>query len=391
MFPPDLSQLTVESLQRLIDNQVTESKSLDYKRDLPGNESSRKRELLADISAFANAFGGHMVIGMDSRDGVPVELRGVSGVTEDEVKQRIENVCADGIEPRLLGVSIRAVRLGSGAIVFVLHIPRSWIGPHRVTLVGHGHFYVRDSKGKHPMDTEELRAAFTATAGLVNRIRAFRDERHDLVLRQNAGPVTLPGPGLGSPLVKVLVHLVPLTAFASTELINIDSQQQLLRSIQPVAPRRAGYKSAVNLDGHVNSLEGYDLGGFWGYVQFFRTGIVEHAACFDVDETNAHRTLDGRKLEEHILDCVKLCVNAQRQLNMTPPICVLLTLGSTAGTSLIPSGSAMDQARAGPRSDRDQIQLPENVLEHFEVDISKMLVPTFEIMWNAFGRHRPAQ
>jgi hypothetical protein len=33
MLPSDLSQLTREDLQRLVDNEVVESKTIDYKRD----------------------------------------------------------------------------------------------------------------------------------------------------------------------------------------------------------------------------------------------------------------------------------------------------------------------------------------------------------------------
>ena len=35
-----------------------------------------KKELLKDMSSFANTSGGHILIGMDTDDGVPVEIAG---------------------------------------------------------------------------------------------------------------------------------------------------------------------------------------------------------------------------------------------------------------------------------------------------------------------------
>lgn len=56
-------------LQELIDNKVPEGKTIDYKRDKIGSKDSEKKEFLQDVSSFANAEGGKIIIGMDEGEG----------------------------------------------------------------------------------------------------------------------------------------------------------------------------------------------------------------------------------------------------------------------------------------------------------------------------------
>ena len=108
-----LESVDETDLQALIDNKVAETKTVEYKESLPGNSDSDKREFLADTSSFANAAGGHLVYGIREQDGVPVELLGLKLPNTDAEILRRENMIRDGIEPRIPGVSFRAVPLAS--------------------------------------------------------------------------------------------------------------------------------------------------------------------------------------------------------------------------------------------------------------------------------------
>jgi len=59
-----LESLEESDLQALIDKEDREKKTIDYKVSLPNNTYDSKKEFLADVSSFANAAGGHLVIGM---------------------------------------------------------------------------------------------------------------------------------------------------------------------------------------------------------------------------------------------------------------------------------------------------------------------------------------
>jgi predicted HTH transcriptional regulator len=46
---------------------VAESRVLDYKERLPGDSDADKREMLADVTAFANSAGGDLIYGVKER------------------------------------------------------------------------------------------------------------------------------------------------------------------------------------------------------------------------------------------------------------------------------------------------------------------------------------
>src|SRR5258708_28643064 len=66
-----LESIQESDLQALVDNQVTERKTTEYKEALPGNADGDKKEFLADVSSFANASGGDLIYGIKEQSGVP--------------------------------------------------------------------------------------------------------------------------------------------------------------------------------------------------------------------------------------------------------------------------------------------------------------------------------
>ena len=55
-------------LQNLINSKIPESKILDYKRDKIGRKDNDKKEFLFDISSFANADSGNLILGIDEEE-----------------------------------------------------------------------------------------------------------------------------------------------------------------------------------------------------------------------------------------------------------------------------------------------------------------------------------
>ncbi|MEJ1938336.1 ATP-binding protein, partial [Nostoc sp. NIES-2111] len=114
----DFEGLVEADLAELLAGQVPEGLHLDYKRDLYGTADADKREVLKDISAFANAAGGHLIIGMDEQNGVPVSIPGIAGTNPDEIVLRLEQLARTGLEPRIPGLRVRAAQPASGAVGF---------------------------------------------------------------------------------------------------------------------------------------------------------------------------------------------------------------------------------------------------------------------------------
>ena len=64
-----LESLNIADVNQLITQEICESPRLDYKRDWWGNNDEGRREMLPDIAAFANAYGGYLVLGVETERG----------------------------------------------------------------------------------------------------------------------------------------------------------------------------------------------------------------------------------------------------------------------------------------------------------------------------------
>ena len=160
------ADINEQHLKSLIDNSVSEGKSLEYKESLPGDSRDERKEFLYDVTSFANASGGDIIYGISelttsgSNTGIAGTLSGITNVNADQEILKFEGIIRDGVEPRIIGHHFRAIRLSNGNDVIILRIPKSLHGPHGVTIYGGLRFYSRKSAGKYKLDVGELRSAF---------------------------------------------------------------------------------------------------------------------------------------------------------------------------------------------------------------------------------------
>jgi len=88
MLTKNLSDVAIEDVQRLCDNRVEESHFLEFKAERIGGANDDKREFLADVSAFANASGGDLVLGVKEEGGTAVEICGIDVDDPDKAMQQ---------------------------------------------------------------------------------------------------------------------------------------------------------------------------------------------------------------------------------------------------------------------------------------------------------------
>jgi Putative DNA-binding domain len=167
----------------------SENKTLDYKRDLPGQREGEKKEFLYDASSFANTLGGDIVFGVEEQNGMAINLVGLAGINPDNEILRLQEILRDGIRPPITGVDPKVIKLTNGNVAIVVRIPKSWNPPHQVTFQKAFRFYARDSNGKYQVDVDELRSIFSLSGMIAERIRAFRVER---VAKITAGDTPVP-------------------------------------------------------------------------------------------------------------------------------------------------------------------------------------------------------
>jgi hypothetical protein len=151
-----LKIFTKEDLQRLVDEEIQESLTLDYKgsRSLAKDSKSRD-ELCKDVSAFANSAGGQIIYGIEeNKDRKPVKLDDGS----DFSREWIEQVIDSNVQPRLEGFVITPIPVGSGRHAYVLTIPQA-LGraPHQAP---DNKYYKRQNFQSVPMEDYEIRDVF---------------------------------------------------------------------------------------------------------------------------------------------------------------------------------------------------------------------------------------
>ena len=187
-------------LEGLVTNAVSESKTIEYKQAIPTKADSSVGKVLARITAFANTSGGHLLLGVEAKQGVPRKLLGVETQDPDGETLRLEQLLQSRVTPRIPGISIHPVKVDERKYVLVLRVPVSWNSPHRIT--PSGKFYGRNSAGNYELDVEELRAAFAMSETISTRIRDFRADRLAKV-QDRETPVPLAKGGC------MVVHVVP--------------------------------------------------------------------------------------------------------------------------------------------------------------------------------------
>lgn len=75
-----LEEITEADLANLIHSGVGEGQLIEYKGQIYGSSDEEKREFLKDITSFTNTYGGDLIIGMGTIEGVANRISPISGI-----------------------------------------------------------------------------------------------------------------------------------------------------------------------------------------------------------------------------------------------------------------------------------------------------------------------
>lgn len=150
MFGKRLSELKTADIERLIKEEVQEGTEIEFKEALPAQRGKRdpwlegggrvgdfaRNKILEEIIAFANAYGGVLVIGISETAKKPARAAGIVPLPEcAELAERLRLQCRDCIEPQVPLIEVAGVPTeenGCGVVVF--RVPKSQMAPHRHTV-----------------------------------------------------------------------------------------------------------------------------------------------------------------------------------------------------------------------------------------------------------------
>lgn len=374
MIPKPFEEISWRDIEALLDSRVPESRTIEYKRELPHEGESKKIPFLAGVSAFANTMGGDIVFGLEEKDGVPVAITGLSVPDVDAEILRLNNAVLNGIEPRIPQVTIKALKAGDGTHVLVLRVDKSWAAPHRVSYKDHSKFYGRNSGGKYPLDVNELRAAFTLSELLGERIRSFRESRVTALLVGRELPVTIAQGG------KLALHIVPLSAFSGPARNPIAPTSNDTTLFPPIGA--GGWNHRINLDGLVL----YDRVNEEArtYTQVFRSGAIEAVIVLEgLDD--GRRLLPCEWYEREVVKTAMKYLSGLKKFGINSHVFFFLSLIDMKGFSLGVGNSFFDQGEA---LDRDLVLVPEVMFDAQPTGLPAALRPAFDTVWNAFGYER---
>lgn len=379
MLDKPVHQLEEKDIVQVVVDQVPEGKTLDYKQALPGNEAKERVRFLADVTAMANAAGGLLLYGIaekrDGRDttGIPEDVPGLDINADMEVR-RLDNMVSQSVKPRIHGVQFHAIRLSNGKTVLAVKVPRSWNAPHVVEYENHWRFYTRSAAGNRQMDVDELRAAMTLAETISQRLNQFRLER---LSRVAAGETPVPLPS-GA---KTVLHILPLGMGDPLGRLDIADLSRRSNLYGKLLPLHSGADFRINMDG----ILAYSLrmnGPGTGYVQLFRSGAIE---VVDVPLLQPRRGIDNpyipsTSLEEGLLQSTGQYFQALQEVKVEPPVFVGLSLLGVRGYTLATRSRA-----AGEPVDRDDLILPEQLVESLSASPEAFMRPIFDVLWQACG------
>lgn len=372
--------ITEQDILDLIANKCREDKRLEFKSALATNSDKQKKEFLADISSFANASGGDLLVGIEATEGIATKIAGLDPSSLDSEILRLENILRDGLDPRIPNVKFQPVTTAFGTVL-VIRVFKSWIPPHRVKYGGSSRFYSRHSAGKYELEVSEMRPLFALSSTAVEQIREFRIQRLSKIVAGDT-PLQLIGTH------RLIIHVVPFAAFDPNfrfDLSSFSTEIDLLASMsngQNSSFPKHNFQGIVTYAGSRSECT--------SYFQLFRNGAVE---VVSTSFLKRHDYVDRRPelyiyadYERAVVETVSNILSIQKQIGAELPLYVMLSFLGVKNYAIAFSGSY--SPGEGNIVGENDLILPEAVIEDFELDVKKFMKPIFQIVWNSAGFSR---
>lgn len=270
-----------DAIQRLVASGAREGRTLEFKEEVyditnkDQNVSSRaRRELFADLIAFANTDGGTLILGIEEVDEVAVAAPGVPLDVATDFARRLPELLLRNVEPPLRAVESEVIPLStdSSKAFVVLRIRRSLDAPHRDASTRI--FHERLGAQKNPMDIDRVRVAFLSGEIAYSAFDEFRSRRVATLLADQSRPG---GAWWGKGFPTICLHAAPFHALTRHARRQIDFRK--LNPQSTMANAEVIDATTYNAEGflrYTKAVEG-NQGGF-GF-QVFHNGMYECIAA----------------------------------------------------------------------------------------------------------------
>jgi hypothetical protein len=142
IFTKPINEISFQDITSFCEQGIGEGINLDYKRDFPSSGLEKT------ISAFANTFGGVIIIGVEDEDSKPKPpFEGIE--YKDKLEERVWNIIVDNIYPPVFPEIKVCPPLNNKAFV-TIRVPQSNETPH--ALYNNTQVYIRTGNRNKPED-----------------------------------------------------------------------------------------------------------------------------------------------------------------------------------------------------------------------------------------------
>jgi hypothetical protein len=219
---------------------------------------------------------------------------------------------------------------------------------------------------------QELRDLFTFSSGIIEKMNDYRTDRN---LSISAEEIITTQEGL------LTLHIIPFSAFSSPFQVNLEHAYESFRMFTPIGwPYTSSPR--INYNGIINEREKPNN----GYTQIFRNGIIEATKADLIHAEPSGNFIPAQVFEQQILEALAQYIDGLNQLDVPPPLGILISLQGVQGTHYKVSGGSPATVDH-PAFNRRDYFLPGCELQEYGTPESyhSTVKPAFDVLWNDLG------
>ena len=176
-----ISEISPAAIFDLIKESTPEDASLEFRGEIldprkpEKKRDEEKEDWVADLVAFANAHGGHIIIGLEAdKQERAARLKPMLGDHAKRLADTLRNLAINRGEPPIQH-EIREFRMREEEWIVIAHVPESQYKPHMYSYQGRTRFAVRDGNRKREMTYAEIQRLFVSGPQEQHMARLFAE------------------------------------------------------------------------------------------------------------------------------------------------------------------------------------------------------------------------
>ncbi|WP_371423274.1 helix-turn-helix domain-containing protein [Tardiphaga sp.] len=194
IFTKPITHITFSDISELVERETEEGVRLEFKRSLSTNDGRPDRwmvdqksvgnaardDIAKEIVAFANAYGGVLILGVEESDDTPRRAKAIFEPYIPRVSdcaERLEQALRSIVDPPLLSLEVRGVEAEDGNGVIVLRVGSSPSAPHGVGRPPSA--FVRRSASSEPLTMRDMQSMFYERRARLERVTAIIENQSE--------------------------------------------------------------------------------------------------------------------------------------------------------------------------------------------------------------------